>query len=85
MWTQERLTLLQSQILRRSMNEQDYYTVIAMKRRGGSFVVKLAELAERADPSNLNKIKIAWSGYWAEYSAIGKQIKEEQPYLYENI
>lgn len=64
------------------MNELDYYTVIAMKRFGGSFVVKLAELAERADPNNLQKIKFTWSEYWLEYEKKGEIIKKDQPDLY---
>lgn len=64
------------------MNEQDYYTVIAMKRFGGSFVVKLAELAERADENNLQIIKFTWSEYWLDYQEKGKEIKKQQPNLY---
>jgi len=52
------------------MNEQDYKTVEAMERYGGSFVQTLAQLARRADPHNLRLIKGTWSHYWQQYEAM---------------
>ena len=49
------------------MNEQDYETVEKMEKFGGSFVQQLAELARRADPVNLQKIKDTWADYWKQY------------------
>lgn len=58
------------------MNEQDYKTVEAMEKYGGSFVKALAELARRADPFNLELIKITWARYWKQYQEMGE--KESQ-------
>jgi len=58
------------------MNDMPDCDVIeAMRRYGGGFMQSLAEAANRADPSNLAKIKIAFSGYWAEYSDIARASK----------
>ena len=51
-----------------SMNENDFNTVENMKQYGGSFVVILAQLAQHADPINLQKIKDTWPEYWDAYS-----------------
>jgi len=50
-----------------------------MEKYGGGFVKALGELARRADPANLTKIKDAWPEYWSEYEARGKdlEIKEQ--------
>lgn len=50
------------------MNENDFNTVENMKQYGGSFVVILAQLAQHADPINLQKIKDTWPEYWDAYS-----------------
>ena len=52
----------------KNMNEQDFHTIQMMEKYGGSFVKTLAQLAQRADPNNLDKIKATWGGYWKEYS-----------------
>lgn len=54
------------------MSEQDYKTVEAMEKYGGSFVKALATLARHADPENLRRIKETWSQYWATYSKMLK-------------
>jgi hypothetical protein len=59
------------------MNEQDYWTVKAMDRCGGSFIVALAELVRRADAANLQKIKDTWPQYWEQYEARGKEMQEK--------
>ena len=45
------------------MNDQDYWTVEAMEKYGGSFVQTLAQLARKADSTNLARIKTTWNGY----------------------
>lgn len=55
------------------MNEQDIRTVEAMEKYGGSFVKALAELARRADPFNLDLLKITWARYWKQYEEMGKK------------
>lgn len=54
------------------MNEQDFATLKAMEERGGSFVKQLAKLAHRADPKNLQLIKMTWSKYWKQYEEMSK-------------
>lgn len=49
------------------MNEEDFKTVEAMGKYGGSFVKALAELCHRADSDNLQKIKNTWFEYWKQY------------------
>lgn len=53
------------------MNDRDCWTVDAMEKYGGSFIQALANLARRADPRNLQRIKDTWCGYWAEYEKKG--------------
>lgn len=60
-------------------NERDYWTVQAMREYGGSFVQSLAELAERADPINLEKIKETWPEYWQQYELEGKKMQTKKP------
>lgn len=59
------------------MNDRDYYTIVAMRKYGGSFVVKLAELAQLGDANNLQKIKETWPEYWIQYEQQGKIIESE--------
>lgn len=56
------------------MNEQDFHTLEMMDKYGGSFVKALAELARRADPYNLAKIKKTWHKYWLTYENWNKNI-----------
>ncbi len=58
-------------------NNRDYWTMGAMEKFGGSFVKALANLARRADPSNLHRIKMAWPEYWSEYEETGKKLEQE--------
>ncbi len=54
-----------------------YWTTEAMLKYGGSFVKALAELAVRADPTNLAKIKYTWSEYWEDYYEQGQKMRFE--------
>lgn len=60
-----------------SINDRDWWTLEAMRRRGGSFVRALAEAAHRADDVNLNKMKEAWPEYFAEYEAHGAALEKD--------
>ncbi len=55
------------------MDKEDYEVVGMMRTYGGSFVKTLAELATRADPINLQKIKDTWPEYWEKYSMKNKR------------
>jgi hypothetical protein len=57
------------------MNEQDYATVMAMQKYGGSFVQHLGILAMHADQNNLRLIKETWSLYWGQYEKMASQEK----------
>jgi len=62
------------------MNDEDYKTLEAMDKYGGSFVQSLASLARQADPINLQKIKATWPDYWVQYHQMAKEdekIKEQ--------
>lgn len=48
----------------------DYEITGAMMRFGGSFVRTLGELARRADPENLNRLKAAFPEFWSEYTDV---------------
>lgn len=54
---------------------EDYWTVEAMRKFGGSFVKILAELAAHADYVNIVKIKVTWPEYWEEYERMGKTLE----------
>lgn len=66
------------------MNEQDYWTVEAMEKYGGSFVKCLATLCRQADPVNLSRIKATWPQYWVEYQEMGKELEEKEKKEVEN-
>lgn len=55
------------------MNEQDYKTVKAMERYGGSFAQALANCCKYADSNNLSKIKATWHGMWEMYEGFSKR------------
>lgn len=59
------------------MNEEDFKIINTMKRFGGSFVLRLAQLAEHADPENLSKIKKTWPEYWEQYKKMGREKPKE--------
>lgn len=59
------------------MNDRDSWTVDAMEKYGGSFVKQLGELARRADPVNLAKIKATWAEYWADYEKTGIKMEHD--------
>jgi hypothetical protein len=50
----------------------------AMQRYGGSFVVALARLFERADPQNQAILRDAFQHVWAEYREIVEQKRAPQ-------
>ncbi len=58
------------------MTDRDIWTIDAMEDRGGSFVQQLGALARRADPVNLEKIKMTWPEYWAEYERHGIEMEK---------
>ena len=53
--------------------EQDYKTVEAMERYGGSFVRSLARLIRCADRKNFWKIRNTWPAYWEQYEEMSKE------------
>lgn len=59
------------------MNERDSWTTDAMDKFGGSFVKALGELARRADPINLLKIKAIWNEYWEQYEKMGMDLERK--------
>ena len=54
---------------------EEYWTAVAMREQGGSFVRKLGELFAMADDSNREIIKRSWPEYWSEYRKIGAILK----------
>jgi len=53
--------------------EQDYKTVEAMEKYGGSFVQALARAIRCADDINFNKIKISFPEYWKQYEEMSNK------------
>jgi len=49
-----------------------------MRKYGGSFVKLLGELAEHADPRNLQKVKETWPEYWNEYEGFGIEMENKK-------
>lgn len=58
-------------------NDRDIWTIDAMEDMGGSFVKQLGALARRADPQNLEKIKMTWPQYWEEYEQAGIKLEKD--------
>lgn len=58
----------QAQKIKHNRIDDIFRTVENMEAYGGSFVKQLAELARRADPTNLKKIQNTWPEYWEKYS-----------------
>ena len=54
----------------------DFELIEAMKKYGGSFVKKLAELYELADEENLKKIRGTWLNYFEDYLKFTSKGKE---------
>ena len=52
--------------------EKDYKMVQAMRAYGGSFVVVLADLLERADPINYAKLENTFPEYFKQYREMSK-------------
>lgn len=55
-----------------------YWTTVAMKAHGGSFVKKLAELVLLADEENLDRLQKAFPATFAKYVVLGQQIKRQE-------
>lgn len=55
------------------MTEQDYKTVEAMDRYGGSFAKALANCCRYADHKNLAKIKATWHDMWKMYEDFSRR------------
>lgn len=49
----------------------------AMRQYGGSFVKKLGELFQFADPDNRIRLKQAFPEYWARYTVIAERAKQD--------
>jgi hypothetical protein len=54
------------------VSESDVQIIAAMERFGGGFVKALAAAAGKADPQNLDRLKLAWPEYWAEYAEMAR-------------
>lgn len=59
-------------------NEQDYWTISAMRASGGSFVKALAEAANHADAVNLKTIKESFAELWKYYEDRGRDLASER-------
>lgn len=59
-------------------HDRDYWTIKAMKAYGGGFVKALAEVCSHADDTNLERIKLTWTGYWKQYEEMGKSLERNQ-------
>lgn len=53
--------------------EQDYKTVEAMEKYGGSFVQALSVCFRKADPINFMKLRLAFSEYWKQYESMAEK------------
>lgn len=60
------------------MSEQDYWTLEAMEKYGGSFVRALGMAGFHADAINLQKIKDTWPEYWSDYEEKGRVLQGQQ-------
>jgi len=64
-------------------NEEKYYTSLAMRTYGGSFVQSLGMALTHADPVNTKKLANAFPEYFNKYKEMGKEIqieKEDDPH-----
>ncbi len=57
---------------------EDYWTIVAMRRFGGSFVEALGEAALRADSWNMARLKKAFPDYFHKYAELGATLKKEE-------
>ncbi len=57
------------------VTEEDWYTVEAMQKFGGSFVQALAKCLHRADHINYKKLKDAFPEYINKYRVMGDKMK----------
>ncbi len=56
----------------------DFEIVRTMSIYGGSFIRTLAELCNRADAPNLEKIKATWPEYWQEYAEMTELVAKQR-------
>jgi hypothetical protein len=54
----------------------DYEIVAAMQRFGGSFAQALAVAAQRADPENFGRLKMAFPEMWREYEELARLARQ---------
>lgn len=54
------------------------YTILAMKKYGGSFIKALAAVLEVADDSNIVKIINTWPVEYERYQKLGRQLFESE-------
>ena len=54
----------------------DYAIVQAMARFGGSFAKALSDVAHKADPENLARLKAAFPELWTEYAEMARLARE---------
>lgn len=59
------------------VTQEDHDVLQAMLQFGGNFVKKLAQAALAADPTNLEKIKIAFPDYWARYQQMAASLPKD--------
>jgi uncharacterized protein YozE (UPF0346 family) len=57
--------------------ENDFKTIEAMIKFGGSFAKNLGQAARFADLSNLDKIKVAFPEIWSQYEKMAQTISEK--------
>lgn len=57
--------------------ENDFKTIEAMIKFGGSFAKNLGQAARFADLSNLHKIKVAFPEIWSQYEKMAQTISEK--------
>ncbi|MFA6131423.1 MAG: hypothetical protein WC730_04170 [Patescibacteria group bacterium] len=67
--------------MHQKINEEDlvtWWTLEAMRRFGGGFVKMIGNLGAHADKFNIERMKIAWPEYWAEYMKMGESLRSRK-------
>lgn len=52
----------------------DYPTIEAMEKYGGSFIKALANACRHADPDNYRRLQIAFPEYFKRYARMAKEV-----------
>ena len=60
------------------MNQTDYDITEAMLKRGGGFVLRLAQAFRAADPDNQKILRDAFPGYWEIYAYVAEELAEKE-------